>query len=189
MSESENPVTMDSIAAVEALLFVSAEPVTSQQLAAALDISPAEVDQSLAQLKINLQGGGLRLQQHGNRFQLTSAPEFAEKVEKFLGLEATTHLSRAGLETLAMVAYQQPVTRPQIEAIRGVSSDGVMRSLLSKGLIQEVGRADGPGRPILYGTAPEFLQHFGLDSLSQLPQLNLSEMEGNGENHDEMLKG
>ncbi len=93
------------------------------------------------------------------------------------------------METLAIAAYQQPVTRPQIEAVRGVSSDGVMKSLLGKGLIQEVGRADGPGRPILYGTTPDFLQHFGLNSLSELPQLNLPEEEPNGDNHDEMLKG
>ncbi len=97
----------------------------------------------------------------------------AEIVERFLGLEATSRLSRAALETLAIVAYQQPVTRPYIEGVRGVSSDGVMKSLLSKGLVQEVGRAEGPGRPILYGTAPDFLQHFGLNSLTELPPLAL----------------
>ena len=104
---------------------------------------------------------------------MTTAPEMAEIVERFLGLEATSRLSRAALETLAIVAYQQPVTRPYIEGVRGVSSDGVMKSLLSKGLVQEVGRAEGPGRPILYGTAPDFLQHFGLNSLTELPPLAL----------------
>jgi segregation and condensation protein B len=189
MSELENPVPVETTSAIEALLFVSAEPVNAQQLAAALDVPVVEIEKHLILLENTLADRGLRLQKHGGRFQLTAAPEFAEKVEKFLGLEATTHLSRAGLETLAIVAFQQPVTRPQIEAIRGVSSDGVMRSLLSKGLIQEVGRTEGPGRPILYGTAPEFLQHFGLDSLSQLPQLNLSDVEGNDGNHNDMLKG
>jgi segregation and condensation protein B len=82
-------------------------------------------------------------------------------------------LSRAALETLAIIAYQQPVTRPVVDSIRGVNSDGVIKSLLSKGLLQEVGRAEGPGRPILFGTTPEFLQHFGLNSLSELPPLNL----------------
>jgi segregation and condensation protein B len=112
----------------------------------------------------------------------------AEIVERFLGLEATSHLSRAALETLAIVAYQQPTTRPYIEGVRGVSSDGVMKSLLSKGLIQEVGRAEGPGRPILYGTAPDFLQHFGLNSLTELPALALPDPEGDN-SHDEALKG
>jgi segregation and condensation protein B len=121
---------------------------------------------------------------------LTTAPEVAEAVERFLGLEATSRLSRAALETLAIVAYQQPVTRPYIEGVRGVSSDGVMKSLLGKGLVQEIGRAEGPGRPILYGTAPDFLQHFGLNSLTELPALVLPEPEGeNGNGHDEMLKG
>jgi segregation and condensation protein B len=103
--------------------------------------------------------------------QLTTAPEAAQLVERFLGLDATSHLSRAALETLAMIAYQQPVTRPAIDAVRGVNSDGVLKSLLNKGLIQEAGRAERPGRPILYNTTPDFLQHFGLNSLEELPPL------------------
>jgi len=106
--------------------------------------------------------------------QLTTAAEIASLVEKFLGLEAVTHLSRAALETLAIIAYQQPVTRPQVDGVRGVNSDGMMKSLLSKGLIQEAGRTDGPGRPILYSTTPEFLQHFGLSSIMELPPLAVS---------------
>ena len=119
--------------------------------------------------------------------QLTTAPELASIVEHFLGLEATTHLSRAALETLAIIAYQQPVTRPQVDSIRGVNSDGMMKSLLSKGLVQESGRADGPGRPILYSTTPEFLQHFGLSSIIELPPLAVQpEVETV---HTELLKG
>jgi segregation and condensation protein B len=194
MSESENLTPLDIPAALEALLFVSAEPVAASQLATALEISVSAVEQGLKQLDDELQTRGLRLQRHGGRVQLTTAPEMAEIVERFLGLEATSRLSRAALETLAIVAYQQPVTRPYIEGVRGVSSDGVMKSLLSKGLVQEVGRAEGPGRPILYGTAPDFLQHFGLNSLTELPPLALpvagSENEnGNGNGHNEMLKG
>ena len=136
----------------------------------------------MKQLEIELQTRGLRLQRHGGRVQLTTAPEMAEIVERFLGLEATSRLSRAALETLAIVAYQQPVTRPYIEGVRGVSSDGVMKSLLGKGLIQEVGRAEGPGRPILYGTAPDFLQHFGLNSLTELPALAIPEVVSDTEN-------
>ena len=188
MSESENQPTLDVPAALEALLFVSAEPVAPSQLALALDISTSAVEQGLMQLDGELQTRGLRLQRHSGRVQLTTAPELAEKVEFFLGLEATSRLSRAALETLAIVAYRQPVTRPQIEEVRGVSSDGVMKSLLGKGLVQEVGRTEGPGRPILYSTAPDFLQHFGLNSLMDLPPLNLPEAE-NGENHNESLEG
>jgi segregation and condensation protein B len=192
MSESENPTPLDIPAAIEALLFVSAEPVAAQQLAAVLDISISAVEQGLKQLDDELQMRGLRLQRHGGRLQLTTAPQMAEIVERFLGLEATSRLSRAALETLALVAYQQPVTRPYIEGVRGVSSDGVMKSLLGKGLVQEVGRAEGPGRPILYGTTPDFLQHFGLNSLTELPPLALPEAvieTGNGNGHNEMLKG
>ncbi len=188
MSENENRPALELTAALESLLFVSAEPVLPSQLAEALEMSVADVEQGLKALETELQSRGLRLQRHGGRVQLTTAPETAELVERFLGLEATTRLSRAALETLAIIAYQQPVTRPQVDAVRGVNSDGVMKSLLSKVLIQEVGRADGPGRPILYGTTPDFLQHFGLTSLSELPPLNLAEAEtGNG--HDESLKG
>ena len=99
----------------------------------------------------------------------------ASIIENYLGLEATARLSRAALETLAIIAYRQPVTRPGIDAIRGVNSDGVLKSLLSKGLVQEMGRAEGPGRPILYGTTTEFLQHFGLSTLGQMPPYELPE--------------
>ena len=122
---------------------------------------------------------------------MTSAPEAAEAIETFLGLEATSRLSSAALEALAIIAYQQPVTRPQVDSIRGVNSDGVMKNLLHKGLIQEVGRAEGPGRPILYSTTPEFLGHFGLTSLEKLPPLNLDELtihNENGEESNHLLK-
>ena len=172
---------------LEALLFVAPEPVTTAQLAAALDVASSVIERGLHELDASLVSRGLRLQRHAGRFQLTTAPELAELIERFLGLEATTHLSRAALETLAIVAYQQPVTRPQIDSIRGVNSDSMMKSLLHKGLILESGRADGPGRPILYSTSPEFLQHFGLNSILEMPPLAKPEEEG--ETHDEMLKG
>jgi segregation and condensation protein B len=172
---------------LEAMLFVAAEPVAPAQLAAALDVSPSVIERGLNELDAALAPRGLRLQRHAGRVQLTTAPELAELIERFLGLEATSHLSRAALETLAIIAYQQPVTRPQIDAIRGVNSDSMMKSLLNKGLILESGRADGPGRPILYSTTPEFLQHFGLNSILEMPPLARPEEEG--ETHDEMLKG
>ena len=182
MSDSKNPLKLDLAASLEALLFVTAEPVPPAQLATALEISAAEVETGLDELEETLRTRGLRLQRHAGRVQLTTAPDTAELIERFLGLEATSHLSRAALETLAIIAYQQPVTRPQVEAVRGVNSDGVMKSLFGKGLVQEFGRAEGPGRPILYGITPDFLQHFGLSSLSELPPLNLVK-NGNGEVH------
>jgi len=181
MSESENPAQLALAAALEAMLFVSAEPVPPAQLAAALEVSTADVEDGLDELDEALRTRGLRLQRHAGHVQLTTAPEMAELIERFLGLEAISHLSRAALETLAIIAYQQPATRPQVDAVRGVNSDGVMKSLLGKGLIQEFGRAEGIGRPILYGTTPDFLQHFGLSSLSELPPLNLSVLR-NGNN-------
>lgn len=156
---------------IEAMLFVSAEPVPLNQLAQALDVTPSVVERGLKELDDALKMRGLRLQRNAGRVQLTTAPELAALVETFLGLEAVSHLSRAALETLAIIAYQQPVTRPQVDSVRGVNSDGMMKSLLGKGLIQESGRADGPGRPILYSTTPEFLQHFGLSSIMELPPL------------------
>jgi len=174
-------------AQLEALLFVSGEPVATAQLAVALDVAPSVVERSLNELDASLASRGLRLQRHAGRVQLTTAPQLAELVERFLGLEATTHLSRAALETLAIIAYQQPVTRPQIDSIRGVNSDSMMKSLLHKNLILESGRADGPGRPILYSTTPEFLQHFGLNSILEMPPLAMPEEADSKQ--DELLKG
>ncbi|MEJ5241371.1 MAG: SMC-Scp complex subunit ScpB [Anaerolineales bacterium] len=178
--------SLSLIARLEALLFVAAEAVTISQLAEALQVKTEEVQQALQELEQHLSTRGLRLLYHGGRIQMTTAPEAAADVERFLGLEATASLSRAALETLALIAYRQPITRPQVEAVRGVNSDGVIKSLLAKGLIQEAGRAEGPGRPILYVTTPAFLQHFGLRSLEELPPLEFSP-ETNG--HNELLKG
>jgi segregation and condensation protein B len=169
------------------MLFVSAEPVPIVQLSQALDVTVSVVERGLKELDETLATRGLRLQRNAGRVQLTTAPELAPLVEFFLGLEATTHLSRAALETLAIIAYQQPCTRPQVDSIRGVNSDAMMKSLLSKGLIQESGRTDGPGRPILYSTTPEFLQHFGLGSIIELPPL-AAHVEPDNE-HSVLLKG
>ncbi len=170
MIELAAPPPTNLEASLEALLFVAAAPVTIAQLAEALDQKPEQVEAGLRGLeKYYGDGRGLSLQWHAGRVQLTTAPALAGTVEKFLGLEATARLSRAALETLSIIAYRQPITRPGVDAIRGVNTDGVMKSLLSKGLVQEIGRSEGPGRPILYGTTNEFLQHFGLTSLAELP--------------------
>lgn len=170
MSENNHNDSQKYLGIIEALLFVAPEPVHPQQLAEVLSLPINDVENYLRALDEEYQNGrGLRIQWHAGRVQLTTAPQFSEMIERFLGLEATARFSRAALETLAIIAYRQPVTRPAIDSIRGVNSDGVVKSLLGKGLIQEVGRAEGPGRPILYGTTGEFLQHFGLGSIHDLP--------------------
>jgi segregation and condensation protein B len=164
------------IARIEALLFVASTSTTPAQLASALELPVHEIEQKInileAQLSSSSTPRGLRIQKHHGRVQLITSAEFAQDIERFLGLELSSKLSKPALETLAIIAYQQPVTRPEIDAIRGVSSDAVLKSLLSKGLIQEIGRAEKPGRPILYSTTPDFLSHFGLTSLNDLPEIS-----------------
>lgn len=186
MSEKETDDLPLSVK-IEGMLFVAAEPVAPAHLAEALDVSTSSVESALKELEASLEPRGLRLQRNAGRVQLTTRPQLAATIEHFLGLEAVTHLGRAALETLAIIAYQQPVTRPQIDAVRGVNSDSMLKGLLSKGLILESGRAEGPGRPILYSTTPEFLQHFGLNSITELPALEVSAE--SGASPDEMLKG
>jgi segregation and condensation protein B len=176
MTESFDPTTELTLPArLEALLFAAPSTVTSTQLATALEVSIQEIEDGLKALEARYAGQsveyGLRLQRHHGRVQLTTAPQATAWVERLLGLEASSRLSRAALEALAIIAYQEPVTRPQIDSIRGVNSDGVLKSLLGKGLIQEVGRAEAPGRPILYSITQDFLGHFGLNSLAELPPL------------------
>ena len=160
-------------AMVEALLFVSSEPVPVQQIADALNMKVDAIDQALTELRDGTEGvsRGLRLQRKGDKVQLTTHPECAPYIEKFLGLDLTSRLSKPALETLSIIAYQQPVTRAQIEQVRGVNCDGVLANLLNKGLIEEVGRLETAGRPIQYGVTFAFLQHFGLRSLEDMPQL------------------
>jgi segregation and condensation protein B len=170
------PLSLEAL--VESLLFVADGAVPVGRLAEALEVSNREVEAALASLSEVYRQRGLSLQRFRDKVQLTTSPAAASRVERFLGLAAATPLSRAALETLAIVAYQQPVTRPQIEAVRGVNSDSVIKNLLGKGLIEELGRAEGPGRPVLYSTTPEFMQHFGLASLSDLPPLSQPGPEG-----------
>lgn len=190
MSDLELPYNSVEIrACLEAMLFAAPGPVTTSQLAEAL-MKPVEtIEAELRGLAEDYQQGrGLGLQWHAGRVQLTTAPEFSAVIERFLGLEATARLSRAAMETLAIIAYRQPVTRPVMDAIRGVNSDSVLQSLMSKGLIQETGRTEGPGRPILYGTTGEFLQHFGLSSLSDLPPYDVPDDEAEPQEENQLLK-
>ena len=156
---------------LESLLFVSAEPVPYERLRATLNCDEAQLEDALAQLGADLSTRGIRLQRSDEGAHLVSAPEHSAVVEKFLGIQAAGKLSAAALETLAIIAYRQPISRLNIEDIRGVNSDRLVRGLVAQGLVQEVGRASVVGRPVLYGTTEEFLQRFGLESLDQLPEI------------------
>lgn len=158
-------------AQVEGLLFVADGPVSVGRLAEALEVTPTQVERALEHLEQTYVTRGLRLQRAGPSVQLVTAPEMAARIERFLGLETRVRLSQAALETLSIVAYRQPITRPEVDAIRGVNSDSALRTLVSLGLIEAIGRATTVGHPILYGTTFEFLQYFGLSSLDELPPL------------------
>lgn len=188
----DNNQNQDTTSKIEALLFVSSGLVSVYQLSKALEITESEVESNLSALEehYKTEAHGLRLMRVKTKVQLTTAPSLSKTVETFLGLETTSTLSQAALETLAIIAYKQPVTRPEVDMIRGVNSDGVMRTLLSKGLIEELGRADTPGRPIFYGTSPEFLQYFGLEIIDDLPFIDFDALEENinGNGTKEVLK-
>ena len=176
---NENETQNGIIAKIEGLLFVSSGLVSVYQLSKALDISEGEVEANLDKLQEHYKQAchGLRLMRVKSKVQLTTSPEISQTVETFLGLETTSSLTHAALEALAIIAYKQPVTRPEVDVIRGVNSDSVLRTLLSKGLIEELGRADAPGRPIYYGTSPAFLQYFGLETLDALPFIDFDALE------------
>src|SRR5712691_7615552 len=157
--------------AIESLLFVSGRPLEHAELRKLLNIDDARLASSLRVLADNLesQGRGIRLQRLGEHVQLVTAPENARYVAALLGLPMTAKLTAAALETLAVISYRQPVTRAQIEAVRGVNSDRALASLIQHGLVAEVGREQTIGRPALFATTAEFLSQFGLTKLEQLP--------------------
>lgn len=157
--------------ALEALLFASGEPEEIATLAAALGWSQTDIRRGLAALQSSLDATdrGLALQRDGDRVQLVTAPRFGQAVARLLGMERQSKLSGAALETLALVAYRQPMTRAEIETVRGVDSSGVLATLVSRELVEVRGRRSGPGNPVEYGTTSAFLQFFGLTSLDDLP--------------------
>lgn len=165
-SESQSLVN-----ALEALLFVAEEPAELAELARALEVSVAAARGLVEWLAEQCLTRGVRVQQQGSRVQLVSAPESGPAVRRFLGARSEARLSPSALETLAIIAYQQPVTRPALEAIRGVSCDHAIATLRARGLIEEVGRAETVGRPVLFGTTMAFLEHFGLTNPAELPPL------------------
>jgi segregation and condensation protein B len=159
-------------AALEGLLFVAERPVTRREIATLAGVDRATVDARLGDLEVSLAERGIRLIVDGDRVELATAPEAGALVARYVGADAI-RLSPASLETLAIVAYRQPVTRGAIERIRGVDSDYTVRSLLHRRLIVELGRSESPGRPFLYGTSFEFLERFGLTSVEDLPPLEV----------------
>ena len=159
--------------ALEALFFVSDEPLTASVLAQSLELERRTVEAMCDQLQRELEerGSGLVLRNVAGGWRLYTHPDTATVVERFVLSSRQARLTKAALETLAIVAYKQPVTRHQVSGIRGVNSDGVLRALVDRGLIEEAGRDEAPGRPVLYATTPQFLERLGLPSLATLPSL------------------
>jgi segregation and condensation protein B len=157
---------------LEALLFVAERPLSRREIATLAGVDRATVDALLGDLEVSLRDRGIRVLVAGDRVELATASEAGALIARYVGADAV-RLSPASLETLAIVAYRQPVTRSAVERIRGVDSDYTLRSLLHRRLLVELGRSDGPGRPILYGTGFEFLERFGLTTLDDLPPLDV----------------
>ena len=155
---------------LEALLFVAERPLSRREIGTLAGVDRETVDARLGDLEVVLRDRGIRILAAGDNIQLATAPDAGALIARYVGSDGA-RLSPASLETLAIVAYRQPVTRGVVERIRGVDSDYIVRSLLHRRLIVEQGRADTPGRPILYGTSFEFLERFGLTSLDELPSL------------------
>lgn len=160
-------------AACEAILFASGEPLECARIAEALELDMDTVSGALWELARSLdeRGSGICLLRLGSKYQLCSRVEYAQQVRSVLDIKKNAPLSPAAFEVLAVVAYNQPVTKAYVEQIRGVDCSGVISTLCQKGLLEEKGRLDLPGRPLLYGTTPDFLRCFCLSSLSELPEL------------------
>ena len=166
----------ERVGIVEAILFVTGNAVEKREICRAMEITEPELDATLDALEsgYDFERRGLRLLRFGAHVQLATRPDYAPYVEKLLQPVQKQSLSQAVMETLAVIAYKQPVTKAEIEQIRGVKCDYSVQSLVSKGLIEEVGRKETLGRPILYGTTDAFLRHFCLSSLSELPEIDFS---------------
>jgi segregation and condensation protein B len=170
-AEDRPPIELTE-AALEALLFVAERPLSRREIAALAGTDRETVDARLGDLEVSLRGRGIQLLLDGDRVELATSAETGALVARYVGADAV-RLSPASLETLAIVAYRQPITKSAVERIRGVDSDYTMRSLLHRRLIVELGRAETPGRPFLYGTGFEFLERFGMTSLDGLPPLDV----------------
>ena len=158
--------------AIVAMLFSATEPTRVQMLASLTGYDVRKIRALIEQIEPEIQRFGLLVQwTDKDHIQLSTSPDHSQIVRRFLGIERTTKLSPAALEVLAVIGYRQPVTRPEIDAIRGVDSSGVLQTLVARELIEPVGRLPGPGNPVQYGTTGEFLKLFGLSSLEDLPEI------------------
>ena len=155
---------------LECMLFVSPQPLSVKHVAESLNLDEAIVDGAVHELRLDYADRGLQIIRIAGGYQMCTRPEYGEYISTLLKPERT-RLSRAALETVAIIAYRQPITQPEIDAVRGVNSDGVLKTLLERNLIRQVGRKETVGRPILYATSDEFLNYFGLSDLSELPDL------------------
>jgi segregation and condensation protein B len=166
--------------AIEGILFAAGEPVKAAKLAAVLDTDLETVKEAVRLLKYNYDTElrGIMIIELDDGYQLCSRPEYYAYIQEILGEQRRQALSNAAMEALAIVAYKQPITRGQVEFIRGVNSDGAMNRLIERDLIEETGRLDAPGRPILYSTTQNFLRCFGLKSPKDLPEVDLKEITG-----------
>jgi segregation and condensation protein B len=182
---SEAEIIAALVTATESLLFVSGRPLEYTELRKLLDINDTRLARVLDTLAYQLesQGRGIRVQRLGSQVQLVTAPENARYIAALLGLPMTAKLTTAAMETLAVISYRQPMTRAQIEAVRGVNSDRALASLLQHGLVSEIGRATTVGRLALFATTPDFLQQFGLTSLTELPCVELPGPESQNGHH------
>lgn len=161
------------VAAAEALIFASPDPVSLEDLGRALGVKVDEAARLVAEVRSRYGGeSGIQLVELAGGYQFVTRPEYAGYLARLKKQPRSSSLSRAALQTLAVIAYKQPITRAEIEQIRGVNVEGVLASLLDRGLIREVGHKNSPGKPILYGTSGEFLRYFGLKSLEELPPLD-----------------
>lgn len=163
----------ERISLIEAMLFVSGEPITLESIKGMLDIPEGDIRQALSELIADYRerDRGLLILEIAQGYQMVTNPLYAKLLRKFTNAATSNKLSMPALETLAIVAYKQPLIKAEIEQIRGVNSDGVIKSLLDKRLIKIVGQREAPGKPMLYGTTKEFLQYFGLKDLTELPTL------------------
>ena len=164
--------------AIEGILFAAGEPVKAAKLAAVLDTDLETVTEAVRLLKYNYDTElrGIMIIELDDGYQLCSRPEYYAYIQEILGEQRRQALSNAAMEALAIVAYKQPITRGQVEFIRGVNSDGAMNRLVERDLIEETGRLDAPGRPILYSTTQNFLRCFGIKSPKDLPEVDLGEI-------------
>lgn len=174
---------------IESILLVAEKPVSIKELATVTAVQMSEIQKASSELIESYKGKGIRIIKKGDLLHIVSSPENSDYIAKYLNEELRSDISKAALETLAIITYKQPVTRSEVEEIRGVNSDYLVRNLMIRGLVGEVGRKEAVGKPILYGTTVEFLQHFGLENEDQLPNIDdiVSPEKGADDQTEELL--